>query len=108
MYRLLNRLGQEGLEPLLQHLESFIKQSGLDDMKACVEIIVTVSHCCCCSSSPTPLPLLQDSEKYIEELLKLFTQYSKLVEEAFENDSRFLTSRDKVSSGLVLPAKYNG
>ena len=43
MYRLLNRLGQEGLEPLLQHLESFIKQSGLDDMKACVEIIVTVS-----------------------------------------------------------------
>jgi len=42
MYHLLNRLGQEGLEPLLQHLESFIKQSGLDDMKACVEIIVTV------------------------------------------------------------------
>lgn len=28
--------------------------------------------------------------------MKLFTQYSKLVEEAFENDSRFLTSRDKV------------
>ena len=44
MYRLLNRLGHEGLEPLLQHLENFIKQSGLDDMKACVEIIVTVSH----------------------------------------------------------------
>ncbi|XP_065907463.1 cullin-5-like [Dysidea avara] len=83
MYRLLNRLGQEGLEPLLQHLESFIKQSGLDDMKACVEIIVT------------------DSEKYIEELLKLFTQYSKLVEEAFENDSRFLTSRDKAFREIV-------
>lgn len=41
---------------------------------------------------------MQDSEKYIEELLKLFTQYSKLVEEAFENDSRFLTSRDKVKT----------
>ena len=39
---------------------------------------------------------LQDCEKYIEELLKLFRQYSTLVKNAFDDDTRFLTSRDKV------------
>ena len=41
--------------------------------------------------------LLQDSEKYVEELLSLFNRFSKLVEEAFHNDPRFLTARDKVN-----------
>ena len=39
---------------------------------------------------------LQDSEKYIEELLKLFHMFSDLVKAAFNDDTRFLTARDKV------------
>ena len=40
--------------------------------------------------------LLQDSEKYVEQLLELFNRFSALVTEAFNDDPRFLTSRDKV------------
>lgn len=40
---------------------------------------------------------LQDSEKYVEQLLTLFNRFSKLVKEAFQDDPRFLTARDKVS-----------
>ena len=40
---------------------------------------------------------LQDSEKYVEQLLELFNRFSALVREAFNDDPRFLTSRDKVS-----------
>ena len=29
---------------MLQNLESYIKQSGLDDMRSCAEIITTVSE----------------------------------------------------------------
>lgn len=39
----------------------------------------------------------QDSEKYVEQLLTLFNRFSKLVKEAFHDDPRFLTARDKVS-----------
>lgn len=44
----------------------------------------------------------QDSEKYVEQLLTLFNRFSKLVKEAFQDDPRFLTARDKVSYQLVL------
>lgn len=40
---------------------------------------------------------LQDSEKYVEQLLTLFNRFSRLVKEAFQDDPRFLTARDKVS-----------
>lgn len=40
----------------------------------------------------------QDSEKYVEQLLTLFNRFSKLVKEAFQDDPRFLTARDKVST----------
>ena len=63
---------------MLQHLEEFIVQTGVDDMKACADVILT------------------DSEKYMEELLKLFERFSTLVKEAFCDDPRFLTGRDKV------------
>ena len=53
-------------------------QTGVDDMKACAGVILT------------------DSEKYMEELLKLFERFSTLVKEAFCDDPRFLTGRDKV------------
>lgn len=41
---------------------------------------------------------VQDSEKYVEQLLTLFKCFSKLVKEAFQDDPRFLTARDKVCS----------
>lgn len=40
----------------------------------------------------------QDSEKYVEQLLTLFNRFSRLVKEAFQDDPRFLTARDKVSA----------
>ncbi len=46
---------------------------------------------------------LQDSEKYVEQLLTLFNRFSKLVKEAFQDDPRFLTSRDKVSLKRIYP-----
>ncbi len=42
------------------------------------------------------LVFFQDSEKYVEQLLTLFNRFSKLVREAFNDDPRFLTARDKV------------
>ena len=78
MHSLLIRI-PEGVQPMLAHLESYIVQTGVDDMKACADVIFT------------------DSEKYMEELLKLFNRFSTLVKEAFRDDSRFLTTRDKVN-----------
>jgi hypothetical protein len=43
-----------------------------------------------------------DSEKYVEQLLELFNRFSDLVKEAFNDDPRFLTSRDKVSYSKFL------
>lgn len=48
---------------------------------------------------------LQDSEKYVEELLTLFNRFSKLVKEAFNDDPRFLTARDKVCEWEKLAAQ---
>ena len=44
------------------------------------------------------LVLFQDSEQYVEKLLELFNRFSVLVKDAFVDDPRFLTSRDKVSA----------
>lgn len=48
------------------------------------------------------LSSLQDSEKYVEQLLTLFNRFSRLVKEAFQDDPRFLTARDKVSPLWVV------
>jgi len=77
MFRLMDRV-PEGIVPMLQYLETHIIDQGLADMIASAEIIT------------------QDSEKYIEQLLELFQRFSLLVKEAFNDDPRFLTSRDKV------------
>jgi len=37
----------------------------------------------------------QDPESYVQQLLDLYRQFSNLVRDAFLNDPRFLTSRDK-------------
>jgi len=42
------------------------------------------------------LVVSQDSEQYVEKLLELFNRFSLLVNQAFTDDPRFLTSRDMV------------
>ena len=42
-----------------------------------------------------------DSEKYVEQLLELFNKFSLLVAQAFKDDPRFLTSRDKAYKKVV-------
>lgn len=44
---------------------------------------------------------VQDSEKYVEQLLLLFHKFSNLVQEAFNDDPRFLTARDKAYKQVV-------
>lgn len=56
---------------------------GLTDMLASADIITV------------------DSEKYVERLLELFNRFSKLVREAFSDDPRFLTARDKAFKAVV-------
>lgn len=77
MFRLIDRV-QNGVSQMLLDLENFIINQGLADMMSCAEIIT------------------QDSEKYIEQLLDLFRRFSLLVKDAFNDDPRFLTARDKV------------
>lgn len=83
MFRLMDRV-PEGIAPMLKDLESHIISQGLADMMSSAEIIT------------------QDSEKYIEQLLDLFRRFSQLVATAFNDDPRFLTSRDKVSVSLYI------
>ncbi|KAJ8027302.1 Cullin-5 [Holothuria leucospilota] len=45
--------------------------------------------------------LPKDSEKYVERLLELFHRFSTLVKEAFNDDPRFLTARDKAYEHVV-------
>jgi cullin-5 len=73
----------EGVTPMLVDLEEHIATAGLDDMMAAVDIIT------------------QDSEKYVERLLDLFRRFSTLVKEAFDDDPRFLTARDKAYKLVV-------
>ncbi|KAL1505275.1 hypothetical protein ABEB36_004874 [Hypothenemus hampei] len=82
MFRLLERV-PEGVPPMLKELENHITQAGLADMEAAADIIT------------------QDSEKYVERLLELFRKFSKLVHEAFSDDPRFLTARDKAFKAVV-------
>jgi cullin-5 len=82
MFRLLERV-PEGVQPMLTELENHITQAGLADMVAAADIIT------------------QDSEKYVERLLELFRKFSKLVHDAFSDDPRFLTARDKAFKAVV-------
>lgn len=68
---------------MLKDLEDHIASAGLADMMAAVDVIT------------------QDSEKYVERLLDLFRRFSTLVKEAFDDDPRFLTARDKAYKLVV-------
>lgn len=45
--------------------------------------------------------MFQDSEQYVEKLLDLFKKFSLLVKDAFNEDPRFLTARDKAYKHVV-------
>uniref|UniRef100_A0A1A9VBC5 Cullin-5 n=1 Tax=Glossina austeni TaxID=7395 RepID=A0A1A9VBC5_GLOAU len=82
MFRLLDRV-PNGVDPMLRDLENHIVSAGLADMLSASEIIT------------------QDSEKYVERLLELFKKFSALVKNAFSDDPRFLTARDKAFKTVV-------
>lgn len=85
MLKLMDRV-QDGVIPMLRDLEDHIASAGLADMMAAVDVIT------------------QDSEKYVERLLDLFRRFSVLVKEAFDDDPRFLTARDKAYKLVVNDA----
>ena len=85
MLKLMDRVS-EGVVPMLRDLEDHIASAGLADMMAAVDVIT------------------QDSEKYVERLLDLFRRFSVLVKEAFDDDPRFLTARDKAYKLVVNDA----
>jgi len=98
MFSLMDRV-QDGITPMLHALEEHIITAGLANMHASADTITT------------------DSEKYVELLLVLFNKFSMLVKDAFNDDPRFLTSRDKAYRHVVndtsvfkleLPTKNKG
>ncbi|XP_014274662.1 cullin-5 [Halyomorpha halys] len=98
MFKLMDRV-PDGIAPMLKDLEDHIVHAGLADMVASADVIT------------------QDSEKYVERLLNLFNEFSKLVKDAFNDDPRFLTARDKAYKQVVndttvfrleLPSKQCG
>ncbi|XP_014663388.1 PREDICTED: cullin-5-like isoform X2 [Priapulus caudatus] len=98
MFKLMDRV-PDGIAPMLKDLEEHIVSQGLADMNSAAEFITS------------------DSEKYVEQLLDLFTRFSQLASDAFSDDPRFLTSRDKAYKHVVndisvfkleLPTKQKG
>ncbi|CAG0886196.1 unnamed protein product [Cyprideis torosa] len=82
MFQLMDRV-PNGIEPMLASLEQHIVLKGLADMHASANVITS------------------DSEKYVEALLDLFNQFSTLVQETFDDNARFMTTRDKAFKRLV-------
>ncbi|ELT89017.1 hypothetical protein CAPTEDRAFT_219953 [Capitella teleta] len=82
MFSLMDRV-HEGIDPMLADMEKHISAEGLADMIEAAETITT------------------DSEQYVDKLLELFNSFSLLVKEAFKDDPRFLTSRDKAYKFVV-------
>ncbi|XP_013403500.1 cullin-5-like [Lingula anatina] len=86
MFSLMDRV-PDGIQPMLCYLEEHVINAGLADMMDAADTITT------------------DSEKYVEQLLALFNKFSELVSEAFGDDPRFLTSRDKAYREVVNDTK---
>lgn len=102
MYRLLNRT-PAGIPPVLKYLEDHIRNQGLADMVANAELITSV-RVRAFFLNPKGFViefLFQDPEKYVEQLLAMFDRFSSLVRDAFCDDPRFLTSRDKAFQEVV-------
>lgn len=71
------------VQAMIDEMEKYIRSAGLAAMLANADTIT------------------QDCEKFVEQLLHLFHQFSDLVSDAFRNDPRFLTARDKAFKDLV-------
>uniref|UniRef100_T1J995 Cullin-5 n=1 Tax=Strigamia maritima TaxID=126957 RepID=T1J995_STRMM len=82
MFRLMN-LVVGGLEPVLSFLEEYILSVGLCDMVAAASTIV------------------EDCDKYVQQLLDLFNRFTLLVDKAFSSDPRFLSSRDRAFRNII-------
>ncbi|VDP15393.1 unnamed protein product [Onchocerca flexuosa] len=82
LYRLINRTS-DGIDNVLKFLDIFIRTEALNDMRANANTITT------------------DPEKYVEQLLTMFSKFSLLVADAFYDDPRFLTTRDKAFQDVV-------
>ena len=82
MFSLVDRV-DGSVNRVLEGLEAHITQQGLKDMMESAEVITT------------------DCEQYVNKLLELFDRFSTLVKEAFNNDTRFLSSRDKAFKQVV-------
>lgn len=85
LFQLLDRI--PNVDSLLTDFEEYILSEGLMVMKANYETITT------------------DPERYVEQLLELFNRFTKLVEDAFNGDPRFMTSRDKAFKLIVNDTK---
>lgn len=85
LFQLLDRI--PNVDSLLSDLEKYIVSEGLMIMKANYETITT------------------DPERFVEQLLELFKRYTKLVNDAFNGDPRFMTSRDKAFKLIVNDTK---
>ena len=82
LFQLLDRI--PNVNSLLTDYEEYILSEGLMVMKANYETITT------------------DPERYVVQLLELFNRFTKLVEDAFNEDPRFMTSRDKVNWSFII------
>lgn len=100
LYTLLNKT-TDGISPLIDQLGNYITTEGLDTMRKNAENIVNVNLKHRTTPSLFYLYRFQDCEKYVEELLKMFIKFSRIVDEAFCNDARFLTIRDKAFQEVV-------
>eukprot|EP00095_Tigriopus_kingsejongensis_P002852 maker-scaffold442_size170051-snap-gene-0.30 protein:Tk02852 transcript:maker-scaffold442_size170051-snap-gene-0.30-mRNA-1 annotation:"Cullin-5" len=83
LFKLMDRVPDSGISPMLHDLEDHIYQTGIADMIESADVIT------------------QDCEKYVERLLELFRRFSLLVHEAFHDDPRFMTSRDMAFKRVV-------
>ncbi|GIY78425.1 hypothetical protein CDAR_272011 [Caerostris darwini] len=85
IFRLMDQI-PEGISPIQKCLEQYIVQQGLADMFS------------------NAGQINKDCARYVELLLDLFTKFSKLIKEVFNDDPRFLTSRDKAFKRIVNDA----
>uniref|UniRef100_A0A7E4ZYY5 Cullin-5 n=1 Tax=Panagrellus redivivus TaxID=6233 RepID=A0A7E4ZYY5_PANRE len=82
IYRLTNKT-PNGINTMLKKLFEFVRQEGLNQMLQNAQTIVS------------------NSDKYVDHLLDMHERFTKLIGDAFYNDPRFLTERDKAFQDVV-------
>uniref|UniRef100_A0A914Y272 Cullin-5 n=1 Tax=Panagrolaimus superbus TaxID=310955 RepID=A0A914Y272_9BILA len=82
IYRVAHRTAN-GNKTMKDTLFHYIRREGLDQMIQNAEAISS------------------DCDKYVEQLLEMHGRFTRLVKEAFNNDSKYLTERDKAFKEIV-------